>query len=129
MLISKYETGRSTPSMENLGKIAKALDVTVDYLIFDNVPSDGRVEFKDVELMEKFKEAAEAYDVLGDEEKRRRYDQFGHAGVDPNMGGGAGGFLPSVSFQIMNSTTISTTIAITIAAGDACFCTVFPPFA
>lgn len=57
MLISKYETGRSTPGMENLGKIAKALEVTVDYLIFDNVPSNGRVEFKDVELLEKFKEA------------------------------------------------------------------------
>ena len=40
------------------------------------------------EAEEKFKEAAEAYDVLGNEEKRRRSDQFGHAG----MGGGAGGF-------------------------------------
>jgi len=40
------------------------------------------------EADEKFKEAAEAYDVLGNEEKRRRYDQFGHAG----LGGGAGGF-------------------------------------
>lgn len=59
MLISKYETGRSTPSMENLGKIAKALEITVDYLVFDNVPSNGRVEFKDVELLEKFKEAEE----------------------------------------------------------------------
>ena len=57
MLISKYETERSTPSMENLGKIARALDVTVDYMIFDNVPSNGRVEFKDIELLEKFKEA------------------------------------------------------------------------
>ena len=37
---------------------------------------------------EKFKEAAEAYDVLHDPEKRQRYDQFGHAG----MNGGAGGF-------------------------------------
>ena len=42
----------------------------------------------DKEAEEKFKEAAEAYDVLSNEEKRRRYDQFGHAG----MGAGAGGF-------------------------------------
>lgn len=42
----------------------------------------------DKEAEEKFKEAAEAYDVLSNEEKRRRYDQFGHAG----MGNGAGGF-------------------------------------
>ena len=40
----------------------------------------------DKEAEEKFKEAAEAYDVLSNEEKRRRYDQFGHAG----MGAGAG---------------------------------------
>ncbi len=41
------------------------------------------------EAEQKFKEAAEAYDVLRDAEKRGRYDRFGHAGV---QGGGAGGF-------------------------------------
>lgn len=44
----------------------------------------------DKEAEEKFKEAAEAWDVLGNEEKRRRYDQFGHAGV--GGASGAGGF-------------------------------------
>lgn len=39
----------------------------------------------------KFKEAAEAYEVLSDEQKRRRYDQLGHAGVD-GMGHAGGGF-------------------------------------
>jgi molecular chaperone DnaJ len=32
-------------------------------------------------LQEKFKEAAEAYEILSDNDKRARYDQFGHAGV------------------------------------------------
>ena len=41
---------------------------------------------------EKFKEAAEAYEVLSDSEKRSRYDQFGHAGVDPNQGFGGGSY-------------------------------------
>jgi molecular chaperone DnaJ len=39
---------------------------------------------------EKFKEAKEAYEMLTDAQKRAAYDQFGHAGVDPNMGGGRG---------------------------------------
>ncbi|OJU08228.1 MAG: molecular chaperone DnaJ [Clostridiales bacterium 43-6] len=38
----------------------------------------------------KFKEASEAYEVLSDQQKRGRYDQFGHAGVDPNYGAGGG---------------------------------------
>ena len=41
------------------------------------------------EAEKKFKEAKEAYEVLTDGQKRAAYDQFGHAGVDPSMGGGA----------------------------------------
>ncbi|MBO7367472.1 MAG: DnaJ domain-containing protein, partial [Paludibacteraceae bacterium] len=48
----------------------------------DRNPGDKAAE-------ERFKEAAEAYSVLSDPQKRQRYDQFGHAGVN---GAGAGGF-------------------------------------
>lgn len=49
----------------------------------DKNPDDKAAE-------EKFKEAAEAYEVLSNAEKRRRYDQFGHAGVGGAAGAGAG---------------------------------------
>ena len=39
----------------------------------------------------KFKECKEAYEMLSDPQKRAAYDQYGHAGVDPNMRGGPGG--------------------------------------
>ena len=39
---------------------------------------------------DKFKEAKEAYEMLSDPQKREAYDRFGHAGVDPNMGGAGG---------------------------------------
>ena len=51
----------------------------------DRNPDDEKAE-------EKFKEATEAYEVLTDANKRAAYDQYGHAGVDPNMGAGGGGF-------------------------------------
>ena len=44
----------------------------------------------DKEAEAKFKEVGEAYEILSDDDKRARYDQYGHAGVDPNFG--AGGF-------------------------------------
>lgn len=48
-------------------------------------PDDKQAEVK-------FKEVSEAYEVLSDSAKRQKYDQFGHAGVDPSYGAGGAGF-------------------------------------
>ena len=45
----------------------------------------------DKECEAKFKEVNEAYEVLSDPDKKAKYDQFGHAGVDPSFGAGQGG--------------------------------------
>ncbi|MDR1669226.1 MAG: molecular chaperone DnaJ [Oscillospiraceae bacterium] len=45
----------------------------------------------DKEKEQSFKEANEAYEVLSDSQKKSLYDQYGHAGIDPNYGAGAGG--------------------------------------
>jgi molecular chaperone DnaJ len=50
----------------------------------DKNPDDASAE-------DKFKEAAEAYEILSDLEKKARYDQFGHAGMGGGFGGGGGG--------------------------------------
>jgi molecular chaperone DnaJ len=47
---------------------------------------------KAAEAEAQFKEVKEAYEMLSDAQKRAAYDQYGHAGVDPNMRGGPGGF-------------------------------------
>ncbi|MEO8308860.1 MAG: molecular chaperone DnaJ [Pseudomonadota bacterium] len=57
----------------------------------DRNPDDTAAE-------EQFKEAKEAYEVLSDTGKRATYDQYGHAGLDAQRGGGAGGMNPGEAF-------------------------------
>ena len=56
----------------------------------------------DSEAEQKFKEVNEAYAILSDTDKKAKYDQYGFAGVDPNMGagGGFGGGFGGMDFDI-----------------------------
>jgi molecular chaperone DnaJ len=71
------------PKNASEADIKKAFKRSAMKLHPDRNPDD-----KDAEA--KFKEAKEAYEILTDAQKRAAYDQFGHAGVDPSMGGGPG---------------------------------------
>lgn len=55
-LISKYEHERIIPTADTLKKIAQALHISADYLIFEDVPKEGKAELKDLELFSMFKE-------------------------------------------------------------------------
>lgn len=71
------------PKTANENDIKKAFRKLAKKYHPDANPNDKSAEVK-------FKEVNEAYSVLSDSNKKARYDQFGHAGVDPNFGGGGG---------------------------------------
>lgn len=73
------------PKTATEAEIKKAFRTTAKKYHPDMHPGDKECE-------EKFKEAQEAYAVLSDPDKRRQYDQFGHAAFDGSAGGGADGF-------------------------------------
>ncbi len=70
----------------------------------------------DKEAEEKFKEAAEAYDVLSNPDKRARYDQFGHAGMSGAAGGGSAAAVSRWRISSRSSAIFSADIS---AAGSA----------
>src|SRR6195952_50475 len=81
---------------ETLGvaKNASEDDIKKAYrkLAMKHHPDRNQGEGDDTKKSEdKFKEAKEAYEMLTDPQKRAAYDQYGHAGVDPNMGRGGPG--------------------------------------
>ncbi|MFV9996344.1 MAG: DnaJ domain-containing protein, partial [Francisella endosymbiont of Hyalomma asiaticum] len=75
----------------NVSKTASSVEIKRAYRKLamkyhpDRNPGDKKSEIK-------FKEISEAYEILSDDGKRARYDQFGHAGVNQQAGAGASGF-------------------------------------
>jgi transcriptional regulator with XRE-family HTH domain len=64
--VSTWETGQNIPQAETLIRLSQVLEVSVDYLLFNNVPRDGYSKISDFELYEQFRQA----DSLPDEEKK-----------------------------------------------------------
>lgn len=75
-----------------VAKTASASDIKKAFrrLAMKHHPDRNKENTKEAE--EQFKEINEAYEVLSDEKKRAMYDQYGHDGVNAQMGGGPGGF-------------------------------------
>jgi len=85
------ENKRDYYEVLGVGKDASAEDIKKAYRkMAMKYHPDRNPDNKEAE--EKFKEAGEAYEVLSDDDKRARYDQYGHQGVDPNFNPGFGGF-------------------------------------
>ncbi|MCP4022293.1 MAG: helix-turn-helix transcriptional regulator [Desulfobacteraceae bacterium] len=57
--ISRYENDKANPGPEILKKLADAFEVSVDYLIYDNVAKDGKMKIYDPELLEQFEMIAD----------------------------------------------------------------------
>ena len=60
-LLSKYENERIVPTADSLKKLAEALQISADYLIFDNAPKSGLSQLADLDLFEKFQEGGEVF--------------------------------------------------------------------
>ena len=70
----------------------------------------------DAEAEKKFKEASEAYSILSDPEKRKQYDQFGHAAFDGGAGGGAGYAASVALMALIWGTSLAIFLATSLAA-------------
>lgn len=71
----------------------------------DRNPGDKAAE-------ESFKEINEAFEILSDSQKKATYDRYGHAGVDPNMGGGV--VLPVGMLAIFSEMSLATFLALVL---------------